>query len=409
MDDPAVDPRAFDWKARFPEVFARGGFDAVIGNPPYVRQEFLGPIKPHLAARFQAAHGMADLYVYFYERGVQVLKPGGRLAFVVTNKWMKAGYGEPLRRYFAEQAWVEQVIDFGHAKQFFPDADVFPCFLVVRKPNDGPKPEAARVCVIPREMVELEELPAQVARFGLVIEQERLGGGSWNLEPKAVNELLAKIRDRGTPLAEFARAKPYRGILTGYNDAFLIDSDTRNILIQSDLRAKALIRPYLRGQDIKRWYPDWAGLWMIALKSSGDHSWPWADQGENAEACFAATFPALHRHLKQFEPALVARQDQGRFWWELRSCAYWDDFLKSKIIYPEMSWRLQWTFDTKDMLCNNTAYFIATEDPWLLAAPYPGHAGGTHWRNGLFMAKTRFCGLSKSLVRRRFIRLRLVS
>src|SRR5207302_5608235 len=130
VDDPNVDPRAFDWKAHFPQVFERGGFDAVVGNPPYVRQERLGPIKPHLEKTYRAYHGMADLYVYFYERGLNLLKPGGRLAFVVTNKWMKAGYGEPLRRLFAEDAWVESVVDFGHAKQFFKDADVFPCFLV---------------------------------------------------------------------------------------------------------------------------------------------------------------------------------------------------------------------------------------------------------------------------------------
>jgi hypothetical protein len=92
---------------------------------------------------------VADLYVYFYERGVEVLKPGGRLAFVVTNKWMKAGYGEPLRRFFGAQTWVESVVDFGHAKQFFKDADVFPCFLVLRKPAADATPKCAKVCVIP--------------------------------------------------------------------------------------------------------------------------------------------------------------------------------------------------------------------------------------------------------------------
>ena len=101
---------------------------------------------------------MADLYVYFYERALQVLKPGGRLAFVVTNKWMRAGYGEPLRVHFAAGAWVESVVDFGHAKTFFRDADVFPCFLVARKPTDGPPPESVRVCVVPRELAKLDEL-----------------------------------------------------------------------------------------------------------------------------------------------------------------------------------------------------------------------------------------------------------
>ena len=104
---------------------------------------------------------MADLYVYFYERGVEILKPGGRLAFVVTNKWMKAGYGEPLHKYFGEKTWVEQVVDFGHAKQFFKDADVFPSFLIVRRPTGSACSRAARVWV-PRDLVRIDQLSSQI-------------------------------------------------------------------------------------------------------------------------------------------------------------------------------------------------------------------------------------------------------
>jgi Eco57I restriction-modification methylase/Putative RNA methylase family UPF0020 len=117
ISDPAVHPKAFDWQTAFPEVFAQGGFDVVVGNPPYIRQELLSPFKPWLEAHYQVFHGMADLYVYFYELGVRLLKPGGLLCFIVTNKWMKAGYGEPLRRFVSEKVWVRSVVDFGHAKQ----------------------------------------------------------------------------------------------------------------------------------------------------------------------------------------------------------------------------------------------------------------------------------------------------
>jgi hypothetical protein len=102
ISDPAVHPKAFDWQAAFPEVFAQGGFDVVVGNPHYIRQELLSPFKPWLEAHYEVFHGMADLYVYFYELGVRMLQPRGLLCFVVTNKWMKARYGKPLRRFCNE-------------------------------------------------------------------------------------------------------------------------------------------------------------------------------------------------------------------------------------------------------------------------------------------------------------------
>ena len=138
IHDRDVHPKAFNWKAEFPEVFEQGGFDVVVGNPPYVRQELLKPHKPYFQNAYESFHGMADLYVYFYELGIRVLKPGGLLSFIVTNKWMKAGYGEALRRFFGEKAWIESVVDFGHAKQIFEEADVFPSIIVARKPDDRP-------------------------------------------------------------------------------------------------------------------------------------------------------------------------------------------------------------------------------------------------------------------------------
>src|SRR5947207_750202 len=127
------------WEIRFPNVWSnllsatpQGGFDAVIGNPPYIRQELLGDdLKRVLENSYAAFDGMADLYVYFYEQGIRLLRPGGRLSYVVTNKWLKAGYAEALREFFATKAYVEFVADFGHAKHFFPDADVFPSVVVV--------------------------------------------------------------------------------------------------------------------------------------------------------------------------------------------------------------------------------------------------------------------------------------
>jgi hypothetical protein len=365
--DPSVHPRALDWQAAFPEVFEQGGFDVVVGNPPYVRQEWISPYKPYFQGAYKAFHGTADLYVYFYELGMRLLKPGGRLSFVVTNKWLKAAYGEPLRRFFAEDAWVESVVDFGHAKQIFEDADVFPSIIVARKPGDGTAPATARACVIPREQLRIEDLSRQIEAAGVEIPRARLSASPWSLEPAATDDLLGKLERAGTSLKDFIGSKPYRGILTGFNEAFLIDTPTRQALIDANPESTEIIRPYMRGQDIDRWQAAWHGLWMIALKSSGDHPWPWADAGNEAEAVFARTYPSIHQHLSRFREALIKRQDKGRYWWELRSCAYWDRFDRPKLFYQDITWQAQVCYDDRKTLSNNTVYFVPSGDLWIMA------------------------------------------
>ena len=365
--DHSVHPKAFDWRAAFPEVFEQGGFDVVVGNPPYVRQEWISTYKPYLQRAFKTFHGTADLYVYFYEIGMRTLKPGGRLSFVVTNKWLKAAYGEPLRRFFAEDAWVESVVDFGHAKQIFEDADVFPSIIVARKPTYGPAPTITRVCAIPREQLRINDLSTQIADEGFDVDRNRLTAEAWSLEPKKVMELLDKIQRTGIPLAEFAGIKPVMGIKTGFNEAFLIDTPTRNALAVADPACAKIIRPYIRGQDIKRWHPDWAGLWMIVLKSSGDHAWPWSSAGERAEDVFRVNYPSLYARMKPMQAALVKRQDKGRYWWELRSCAYWQEFEKPKIVYQEIQFHPSYTFDSASTYGNNKTFFITVSDLYLLS------------------------------------------
>lgn len=109
--------------------------------------------------------------------------------------------------------------------------------------------------------------------------------------------------------------------MTGLNEAFLIDTATKDRLVREDPASAEVIKPYLRGQDIKRWSPDWQDLWMIVLKSSGDHTWTWSDAGDDAEEVFRQIYPSLHAHMKPLEEKMRKRQDKGQHWWELRSCA----------------------------------------------------------------------------------------
>ena len=370
-------------EAEFPEVFEQGGFDVVVGNPPYVRQELLKPYKPYLTSAYVSFHGMADLYVYFYELGLRVLKPGGLLSFIVTNKWMKAGYGEPLRRLLSEKAWIESVVDFGHAKQIFEEADVFPSIIVVRKPADISKPSTARLCTIPRQQLRIDDLSRQIEREGTEMDLSQLGRDAWQLEPREVVRLLDKISKNGRPLADYVGTEPLSGIKTGLNEAFLVDSKTRKALLAKDANSSKLLKPYLRGQDFTRWYAAWDGLWMIALESSENHQWPWTLDTSKAETIFEETFPGIFAYLNQYRENLAKRQDQGRFWWELRSCSYWAEFEKPKLMYPEITWRAGWCYDTYGTLCNNTAYILPVRDFWILAVANAPVCWWFSWRRAI--------------------------
>lgn len=382
VSDAMIDPLAFEWSTgRAPRLSVepetpgdkeidarwREGFDVILGNPPYVRQEWISAYKDHLGKAYQSYHGMADLYVYFIERAIRNLKPGGRLGFIVANKWMRSAYGENLRKLLARDVQLNRIVDFGHAP-IFPDADTFPCILILSK-SEPPAEHEVEVTRFPREALGEETLQDYVGENHYQIPQKRLGAASWSLEPPAVEALMDKIRERGVALWEYAKQKPYRGVLTGYNEAFLIDTATRDQLIKDDPKSGEIIKKYLRGQDVRRWAPEWEGLWMIILQSSHDHPWPWAGMDESkAEACFAATHPGLHARMKPMEQALRKRADQGRYWWELRRCVYYEHFAQPKIVWKDLSFHSAFCMDGQGYFTNNLCYFITNKDAWLLAA-----------------------------------------
>lgn len=369
--------RFFHWDLEFPEVFfdrfgrplgAAAGFDAVIGNPPYVRQEQLAPYKAFLAASFpETYHGVADLFVYFYHQGVKLLRAGGRLSYIVTNKWLRAAYGEALRGYFAAHTRIKRLIDFGHAP-IFEDADVFPCIIVLEKPDDEerepPADQQVQVTAFPREALKLVSLDSYVARYSHPVPQARLGRSAWSLEESETDDLMAKIRQAGVPLAEFAGVKPFYGVKTGYNEAFLIDTPTKERLIRDDPRSGEIIKPYLRGQDMERWGSDWNGLWMI-----------FARRGIDLDC-----YPAIKAHLLPFRERLEPRpkdwngdkwpgRKPGSYrWYEIQdSVDYWQLLEQPKILYPDITWRSQFSLDTGGHFSNNTVYFLPTDSAWLLA------------------------------------------
>ncbi len=402
VEDPLVDPWAFDWhQGRVAQSFLepepregedtqaveaidarwRGGFDVVIGNPPYVRQELLSEYKEHWRSVFSTYDGTADLFVYFFERGLKALKPGGRLGFIVSNKWLRGGYAEKLRAHFGRACTIDTLVDFGHAP-IFPDADAFPCIITLRKATPAPD-HAVRVTLYPRERLGKELVAAYVEQHAFSIPQRSLAPAGWTLEPPGVQALLEKLRANGVPLGAYTNTKPYRGVLTGYNAAFLVDNAIKERLCREDPRSTEVFKKYLRGQDIDRWSPQWAGYWLLLIKSSENHAWPWSnllDEGD-AESAFRRTFPAIHAHLKPLEKQLRKRTDKGRFWWELRSCTYYDLFERKRIIYPDIIWRGSFCVGDSGVYSNNTVYFLPSEDHWIIACLNSPAMWSYLWRN----------------------------
>ena len=229
-----------------PTQATSSGFDILIGNPPYVRQEEIKARKPKLKDDYFCYTGMADLFVYFYEKSFDLLRVGGVLCFISSNKYFRSGYGERLRHFLATNGEVRVLIDFGDAPVF--TAIAYPSILLVRKIRETrekglltavPKKAAAKDGG-PSNLVRalnwepgppIEEFPEILANRGFDVPQRELTPDGWRLESRATNDLLDKLRRAGQPLGEYVRNRFYYGLKTGLNEAFVVDRKTRDRLI----------------------------------------------------------------------------------------------------------------------------------------------------------------------------------
>jgi len=204
--------------------------------------------------------------------------------------------------------------------------------------------------------------------IGFTMPVSALSPEGWTLERPEVLALMAKLRQAGKPLGEYVQGKFYYGIKTGLNEAFVIDEATRSRLIDEDPSSAEIIKPWLRGRDIRKWKAQWAGLYLISIDSSSNKEWPWsmAETEAMARPLFAEEYPAIHRHLSHWENKLRKRDDQGKFWWELRACVYWSEFERTKIVYPDIAQGAKFSWDSSKSHLGNTAYFIPTEETWLV-------------------------------------------
>ena len=346
----------FLWRLHFGEVFQqRGGFDVVIANPPYVRHEEIKEFKPAFQRTFECHTGTADLFVYFYERAVKLLRRGGALAFITSNKYYRAAYGEKLRGYLARELTLQQLIDFGDAPVF--EAIAYASILTGTR-NTPPK-DTAPLGYTWEKDVSFERIVQVMPERGLKISQIELGTDGWRLDSPAELRLLQKLRQDRKTLKEFVGSRVSRGLTTGLNEAFVVEGGTRDRLVAEHKSSAKILKPYLRGKDLERWRAAFSDQYIVKIESSDNADHPWSGNPEKAaEKIFASTFPAIHSHFQKFRAELIERDDQGKYFWEQRSCKYWREFEQPKIVSTKISIRPTFALDSDGRYLGNTSYFF---------------------------------------------------
>lgn len=334
---------AFTWETAFPGVFAEGGFDVVLGNPPYVRMEFLKTLKPYLEKRYEVVSDRADLYCYFYERGLRLLKPGGRLGYISSNTFFKTGSGKPLREYLLREAAIESVVDFGDL-QIFEGVTTYPAILTMKRgaASKGHDLRFWKVDSLPEN-----NFQATWEMAAGPYPQAALGAGSWELENTALRALRDKIRNGRKTLKDVYGA-PLYGIKTGLNAAFVIDNATKERLCAQDSRSTELLKPFLEGKDLKRWRAETRGLWLINIPKN---------------RVKIDDYPAIREWLLPFKDRLEKRATKQE-WFELQQAqeAYTPYFARTKITYRDIASESPFHLDTSGSYLETTAFALPSDD-----------------------------------------------
>ena len=341
LGDAAIPNNVVDWRVVFAEVFAdRRGFDVAIANPPYLQLQSNGGRLANLYkdAGYRTFARTGDIYQLFYERGCQLLRPSrGLLAYITSNSWMKAEYGKATRRYFSEGHTPLRLLELG--KDVFESAIVDSAVLVLRTGGTG--------MVFPgvdMDRLSVKEIPPQESLWGRVRPD---GDAPWSVLSPLEQSVMDKMQAKGTLLREWD-VKINRGILTGYNEAFIINGATRQALVEQDSNSAEIIKPVLRGRDIQRYKAEWADLWLIDTHN-GYRDVPGVDVNG---------YPAVKVHLDHFYSHLEKRQDKGGTPYNLRSCAYYDEFGKEKLFWMDMSPRGRFAYSDTEVYCNDKGFIM---------------------------------------------------
>jgi fido (protein-threonine AMPylation protein) len=367
----------FDWKIEFPEIMKAGGpsagsgqgFDAVIGNPPYVRQESLSVFKNYLAQRYETYDGVADLYAYFMEKSVTLLREEGRFSFIVSSSFLRTTYGEALRRTLKKQAAVLRILDFGGLAVFENAKDTYVCIPLLAKTKQPPRIEVSRI-----HSLDFASLDDSAIDHRFTIPQERLSPEAWTLKSDEEAVVFEKVMKAGKPLGEYVERKFFRGLLTGLNEAFEISNAQRDNLIAQFPKSRSLIKRFLGGQNILKYKIEDVGRNLVVVPAGWtrqqmlqNRTVSGAITEKEAWNWFCEQHPSIAKHLQQFIDACRKRQDKGEYWWELRSCDYYSSLESPKIVFPDICKEPRFYLDREGIYLSNTTYFLGIDDVYLLA------------------------------------------
>jgi len=340
----------------------KNGFDIVIANPPYIRQEDLKPIKPILEKQgYQVYNSTSDIYTYFYEKGWQALNESGHLTFITSNKWMRAKYGEKIRKFFKDKTTIKQIIDFNGYKVF--DATVDTNIMLFQKTK--PSENIVHILNIQPDFTPSTDITNYFNSHKLKMKQSELDSNCFTFGDETVMNLKKKIEKIGTPLKNWD-VKIYRGVLTGFNEAFIIDTATKEKLCKEDPKSAEILKPILRGRDISRYYYRWADLWVIFI--------PWhfplnndeTIQGasDKAEKEFEKQYPAIYKHLLNYKEQLLNRNKDEtgiRYeWYAMQRCAatYYPEFEKEKIVWNRITNLVIYSYVDRGYYVLDSTFFI---------------------------------------------------
>ena len=378
--DFALVQKPFLWPVAFPEILRDGdpnsGFDIVLANPPYVRMEKIDNLdeKTYAMAFSEVSASRADLLVYFYARALQVMRPGGWLSFITSNKFMRAGYGEGVREHLSSQLQIQLVMDFGDLPLFEANGkaiNAYPSVVIGRRSRNVQEHDlsvADLAAPIRRDLSlaglkvnqehvrdRLEDLEGLLDRRQVVdFPQVLLKRDGWVLEEPPLIHLTERLMNMGVPLGEYVEGRIYRGVVAGLNKAFVVDGEKRDDLIAEDPNSADIIKPWLRGKDIRRWNVDSEGLHILFM-----------NRGIDIEK-----YPAVEEHLSWYRDDLERRATAHLHpWYELQQPqeGIFREFERLKIIWPDISPSVRFALDTTGSYIGNTSYAMLTESTWILA------------------------------------------